>query len=698
MRSIAGGILKFRKTVLAAFLVLSAACALMMSGVTVNFKIENYLPDSTPSTIALRKVEKSFGNDVPNMRVFVPGLTVTEALKMKERLGEINGVRSVMWLDDVIDIRVPLAMADKKTADLWYKDGTALFLLCADELSQVSAVEAVRKMIGPGGLVSGMAVNMAATRDATMAEVGKITLFVVPLGIIILMLATESWLEPLLFLAVIGVAVILNEGTNIFLGAVSYVTRATSAILQLAVSMDYAVFLSHRYSYYRKENYGDEEAMKMAIAKSFPAIAASAFTTVLGFLALTLMRFKIGSDMGFVLAKGVLFSYISVTVLLPVLFIFLTRLLDKTRHRSYMPKFGGFSRLVIKLCRPLAAVVCLFLLPAFLAQNRNNFLYGSAGMHSEDSQIMRDSEAINDVFGKNVQMVLLVSDAETAGEAELTRELLKIGSVKSVVSYSNAVGQQVPFEFLRASRLSQFRTNGYSRLILDVATDDESDAAFLAVEQIRGKAQEYFPGKNYLVGQSVVNYDLKKTISADNIRVNSAAIIAIGLVILLTFRSLSLPVLLLLTIEGAIWINMSIPYFTGSSLNYIGFQIVSAVQLGATVDYGILYSQHYLDNRKSMPKREAAELSLKDTAGSILTTASILFASGEILGLVSSNGIISELGMILGRGAAISAGMVMFFLPALLISLDKFVMKSIFEIHKLPSMHNKSKGVKERTV
>jgi predicted RND superfamily exporter protein len=697
MRSIAGKILKYKKTVLIAFILLTSACALLMAGVTVNFNIEDYLPDSTPSTIALRQVEKSFGNDVPDMRVFVPGVTVTEALELKERLSEIKGVDSVMWLDDVFDVRIPLAIGDKKITELWYKDGTALFLLCTDELSQIETVEAVRKMIGPGGLVSGMAVNMAATRGATMDEVGKIALFVVPLGLIILMIATESWLEPLLFLAVIGVAILLNEGTNIFLGGISYVTRATSAILQLAVSMDYAIFLSHRYTGCRKEKTSDTEAMKTAMVKSFPAIAASAFTTVLGFLALTLMRFKIGSDMGFVLAKGVLLSYLSVTILLPVLCLLFTKLLDRTRHKSFMPKFSGFSRLVVKVCRPLAAVICLFLLPAFLAQDRNNFLYGSAGMHSEDSQIMRDSKAINDVFGENVQMVLLVNDGETAREAELTKELLNIGPVKSVVSYSNTVGQQVPFEFLQASRLSRFRVNGYSRLILDVATDDESDTAFLAVEQIRAKAQEYYPGRNYLVGQSVVNYDLKKTISADNIKVNTAAIIAIGLVILLTFHSLSLPVLLLLTIEGAIWINMSIPYFTGNSLNYMGYQIVSAVQLGATVDYGILYSQHYLDNRRIMPKREAAERSLRDTAGSILTTASILFASGEILGLISSNGIISELGLILGRGAAISAGMVMFFLPALLITFDKFVMTSIFEIHKLPENH-KPKGVKERTV
>ncbi|OQB24328.1 MAG: Membrane protein YdfJ [Firmicutes bacterium ADurb.Bin182] len=694
MRSIADRILKYRKTILIGFFMLCIASVFLMTGVRINYDLSEYLPDSTPSTLALEQMRKSFGSDLPNMRVIVPDLSIAQALELKNRLGEIEGIKSVLWLDDVTDIRIPLEMVDDDIKGAWYKDGAALFSICIRGEETGNTIKSVRDLIGPRGLVSGAAVNMEETRKTTMSEVAQIALFVIPIGFIILLIATDSWLEPVLFTLTIGVAILLNEGTNFFLREVSFVTRATGAILQLAVSMDYAVFLSHRYSQSRKEHNSDIEAMKHAMVKSFPAIASSAFTTVLGFLALTLMKFKLGPDMGIVLAKGILLSYVSVMVLLPVLCVFFTGLLDKTRHRSLMPKFSGFSKTVIKICRPLAIVICLLLLPAFLAQSRNDFLFGDAGMHSEESKVMREAKAISEIFGESMQMVLLVKEGEAAREALLAEELSKIDSVKDVVSYATTVGNHIPSEFLQAGVRNSFRSGGYSRFIVEVATNNESERAFTAVEQIRAKTQELYPNQYHLISESVINYDLKTTISSDNTRVNAAAIAAIGLVLLLTFRSLCLPLLLLLTIEGAIWINMSIPYFAGSSLNFVGYQIVSAVQLGATVDYGILFSQHYLDNRLSLNKAEAVQKSLADTSGTILTTASVLFASGQVLGIVSSNGIISELGVILGRGAAISAGMVMLFLPALLITFDSFILKTTFKIGRNP-FHKVLKG-KER--
>lgn len=283
---------------------------------------------------------------------------------------------------------------------------------------------------------------------------------------------------------------------------------------------------------------------------------------------------------------------------------------------------------------------------------------------------------VKGIFGEKQQMVLLVPEGDVIKEASLTKALKQIPNVTSVISYTSMVGSEIPPEFLSEEQLSQFQSGGYSRYIFYADTMEEGKDAFALVEAVREAASIHYKGTYHLLGQNVVNYDLKDTIVKDGPRVNGAAIIAIGLVLLLTFRNLTLPFILLLTIEGAVWINLGLPYFTGTSLNYVGFLIISTVQLGATVDYGILFAHQYMENRKIYEKKKAAEMAISDTAASILTPASILILASVTLGIVSSNGIISELGLMLGRGAAISSLMVLHFLPALLIIFDSAIQKS----------------------
>lgn len=676
MNRISEAILKHRRIVLFGFFVAALISFFLMPFVNINYTLSDYLPEDAPSTAAFAVLEQSFAEDIPNVSIYIKDVTIPEAVEYKTRLTAVSGVESVLWLDDVIDVYRPLEMADQETVEAWYKDGGALFSVTVDTGDVVNTVESLRQIVGDRGVMAGEAVNLAASQGTVMGEMPKIMLFVVPLVLVILLISTSSWFEPLLFLITIGIAILINEGTNIIMGEISFVTRATSAILQLAVSMDYAVFLLHSFARFRQEGIELKQAMRSAMVKSFSAIAASAATTVLGFLVLTLMRFKIGPDMGIVLAKGILISFVSVVALLPVLALTTTRLMDRTHHRSLLPSFEKTGRIVARICIPLAVAVVLLIVPGYLAQSSNQFIYGSSGMHSEDSQIKKEANAINEVFGESVQMVLLVPDGEPADEVALGNALEKVQDVKTVVSYGSMVGTQIPDEFLTSEQVEQFRSGGYSRLILYVGTSDEGEEAFRAVEAVRQTAQQYYGDQYYLIGQSVVNYDLKETITGDNQLVTLAAVIAIGVVLLITFRSLSIPLLLLLTIEGAIWINLSVPYFIGDSMNYIGYQIISAVQLGATVDYGILFAQHYMDNRKTMNKTESVRLAVAGTAASILTPAMILAIAGTALGIVSSNGIISQMGAILGRGAVISAAMVLLFLPALLIIFDRIIQKT----------------------
>jgi len=645
-------------------------------GVKVNYKLSDYLPVDAPSTVALRALEDSFEEGVPNLSVYVKDIDIPQALALKARLAECPGVQDVLWLDDVVDIYKPLEMADAASVEAWYKDGGALFAVTMSEDNIVANIQAVKELIGEGGIMAGEALNRAITTTSATAEVTRIVAFIVPLVLFILLVTSSSWYEPVLFMAAIGVAIVINEGTNIFLGEVSFVTRSVAAVMQLAVSMDYAVFLLHRFARFRGEGMDIREAMSEAMVRSFSSIAASCVTTVIGFAVLALMRFRIGPDMGIVLAKGVALSFFSVMVFLPALTMATAKFIDRTRHASLLPSFEGFGKLVVRICIPLAVIAVLLIVPGYLGQKNSEFIYGSSGINSADSQARKDADAISDVFGKSVQMVLLVPGDDIVRENRLGEALEEVEAVTSVVSYANMVGAPMPSEFLAPDQLARFRSGDYSRLILYVNTSEEGEDAFSAVDEIRATAEVYYPGAYHLVGVSAVNHDLKDTIVKDNQTVTVAVIVAIGITLLVTFRSLSIPLILLLAIQGATWINLSVPYFMGVTLNYVGYQIISSVQLGATVDYGILFVKHYLDNRRTLGKKDAVQRSIADTSSSILTPASILIIAGLMLGFISSNGIISQLGVTLGRGAALSTAMVLLVLPGLLLVFDTAIAKS----------------------
>ncbi|MGI6751685.1 MAG: efflux RND transporter permease subunit [Anaerovoracaceae bacterium] len=672
----ANRILKYKKSILIIIGMIAISSAAMMLNVQINYDLTDFLPENVPSSIALKELEESFTDDIPNLNVYIRGINLPNALIAKERLLNLSGVSSVLWLDDVADIYYPLSTIDHKTVSSWYRDEGALFLVSGDTDRSTEIVEQIKDSFGKDVTLSGPLLNQATIQTLTTGEVSKIIFYIVPLILLVLFISTSSWFEPLLFLITIGVAILINEGTNVFIGEISYVTQSTSAVLQLAVSMDYAVFLLHSFSRFREKGEMVEVAMKHAMRESAPAVAASATTTVFGFLALTLMKFKLGPNMGMVLAKGILFSFLSVMILLPILAVYSTRIMDKTHHSSFIPSFQGFSKVVLKICVPLSLIFMLIIIPNFMAQKNNSFIYGSSGIHNEDSQLWKDAEEINRLFGQKQQMVIILPDGDISKEKFLSDALKNLPLIDDVISYPLTVGIQVPTGFMPENQLKIFQSGDKKRIILYGNVSEEGEESFALVEEIRSICKDLYGNDYHLLGQCVVNYDLKDTIVKDGPLVNGAAIIAIGLVLLITFRNLILPFILLLTIEGAVWINLGMPYFIGSNLNYIGFLIISSVQLGATVDYGILFANNYMRMRKDQSSRDAARLTIKNTAASIITPAIILAIACLILWFVSTNGIISELGLMLGRGAIISATMVLLFLPALLIIFDKAIRKT----------------------
>jgi len=638
----------------------------------------DYLPETASSTKAIDVMEKEFEEDVANTRVMVRDVSIQEALVFKEKIAAVDGVSGVMWLDDVIDIRTPIEMADSDTVESYYKDEYALFTFEVEDGKEVEATDAIYDIIGKENALAGEALDTAISQKATGKETFNAAAILIPIIILILFLSTRSWIEPVFFLTAIGISILINLGTNIFVGEISFISQAVAPILQLAVSLDYAIFLLHSFEDYRKKTEQPEEAMKLAMKRSFAAITASAATTFFGFMALTFMNFEIGADLGLNLVKGILLSFLSVMIFLPALTIKFYHLIDKTKHKQLLPNKYNVGKYLLKLRIPVLVLVAMFIIPAFVAQGETNFLYGM-GEHPETTRAGEDTIEIEAVFGKYTPIVLLVPKGDLAREEQLAEDLQELNHVKSIISYTTTIGLAIPPEYLEDSAKEQFFSENYSRIILNTTLDTEGEAAFSLVEDMQEIANRYYGDEYYATGENVTLYDMKHIVEKDNTFVNLLTVITIAFVLLVTFRSLSFPIILLLTIQTSVWINLAVPYFTNDPLVYIGYLIISIVQLAATVDYAILFSEDYTNNRKEMSSLAAIKKTIDEKIFSIAVPASILSSVGFILWLTSSDPIISSIGILLGRGTLLAFTLVVFFLPALLVVFDRVIEKTTWK-------------------
>ena len=677
MERLVNGILKYKKSILVFFILATVISLFTSSMVNINYNIMDYLPEEAPSTKALDVMNEEYDKGAANVRVVLKDVSIVDALKYKEKIKKVDGVDDIQWLDDVVNIKEPLELQNQDTIESWYKNNEALFSITVNEDKEESAIDEIGEIIGENGMISGSAVNIVFEQETTEKELIKMMVILIPIILIILFLTTSSWFEPVLFLSTIGIAIIINSGTNLILGEISFVTKAAGSILQLAVSMDYSIFLLHRFSEFRNEGLAVKEAMKEAILKSVSSILSSGLTTVVGFAALIVMKFKIGPDMGFVMLKAICLSLISVLVLLPVLALYCYKLIDKTQHKSFMPKFNKFAKVSYKFRHISIILFLLLLIPCFLAQQNNSFSYGASEIYSDEStKIGHDTAAINKGFGKTNPLVLMVPKGDLVSERALCDELENIDKITSITSYAETVGITIPTEYVPDDTLSQLISDNYSRFIIVANVKVEGDETFALIDEIRNLAYKYYDDSYYFLGESVNTLDLKETIEDDNKKVNAISIIAIMIILLLTFKSLSLPIILGLVIEFSIWSNLTFNYFIGNDVFYIAYLIISSIQLGATIDYAILFTNRYIENRETMNKKEATQATISTTTVSILTSASILATAGIILGEISTNSIIAQLGILVGRGAILSLILVLFVLPALLMLLDKLIAKT----------------------
>jgi hypothetical protein len=504
------------------------------------------------------------------------------------------------------------------------------------------------------------------------------------------MLTTNSWVEPVLVLLGLCVAVVINAGTNLIFGEISFVTNAAGNILQLAVSLDYSVFLIQRFEECRQTQNDPEQAMEQALHLSASSILASGLTTVIGFLALVLMRYRIGADLGLALAKGIAISLITVFVFMPGWILTTFPLMDKTRHPSFVPSFRGFGQLVRKITLPLTCIFTLLIIPSYLASINNSYYFGSSHIFAEGTQIGDDTAAIKARFGKGDTYVLLVPRGDRSSEAAMSGELKNIDGVTGIISFVDNAGVQIPYEYLDADTLALLESDNYSRLVLSVAADYEGEETVQLITSIRAVAEKYYPDGYYLAGEGVSTKDLKDTVTQDMVKVNLLAVGAVFVILIFSLKnknekllhpgSLTLPLVLVLTIETAIWVNLSFPYYMDNSLFYIAYLIISSIQLGATVDYAILFTHRYKENRENLDKGESIVETISQVTVSVLTSGMTLTVVGFLLGFISSHELLSQLGFLLGRGTLCSQFAVLFVLPGYLYIFDRtFIGRSVKE-------------------
>ena len=524
--------------------------------------------------------------------------------------------------------------------------------------------------------MSGSAVSTAISTTATVSEVQLISVFAVLFVLVVLVLTTTSWVEPIIVLVGLGVAIAINKGTNLMFGEISFVTNAAGSILQLAVSLDYSVFLLHRFEECRQTNSDVKSAMVEALGKSTLSILSSGLTTVIGFLALVLMQFRLGPDLGLALAKGVAISLIIVFTFMPALILLVYRQIDRTKHRPFVPKLQSLGKWVSRLSMPLVILFALVIVPSYLASNANDYYYGASHIFNETTQLGADTLAIEKRFGQNDTYVLLLPQGDLATETKLSQALNELPQVKSIISYVDLAGAEIPLSYLDETTRAKLMSENYSRMVLSVNVPYEGEETFSVVETIRHIANQYYPDDYYLAGEGVSTYDLMKTISTDMTKVNLVAILAVFIVLVFSLKSVLLPIFLVLSIETAIWLNLAIPYFSDTPIFYIAYLIISSIQLGATVDYAILMTDRYRENRMQGSKKEAVIQTIMDVTVSILTSGSTLTVVGLLMGYISSNQLLGQLGLFIGRGAIFSLIIVLFVLPGILYLFDHFIIKS----------------------
>ena len=655
----------------------------------INYDLLSYLPNSLETVSGQDTMVDEFGMGAFSM-IVVEDMEKKDIVALKEKLKKVNHVEDVIWYDDAMDITVPTEMLpDKLREGLFNGNATMMIALFDNTTSADSTMDAITEMRGivkKQAFISGMSGVVTDIKNLAMAEMPIYVVVAAVLSLLILLLTMDSLVTPVIFLLGIGMAIVYNMGTNMVFGEISYITQALTAILQLGVTMDYSIFLLESYEANKVRYDGDKNrAMAHAISNTFTSVTSSSVTTIAGFAALCFMTFKLGMDLGLVMAKGVIIGVIVCLTVLPALILCFDKAIDKTTHKNLIPNLDGLSKKIVKGW-PVVLVLFLVLLgPAMYGNSNYEIYYDIAGALPQSLDSAVANKKLEEKFNMNSTHIVLMKNGMASKEkSEMLKKIEDVKGVKWALGIDSFKGVSIPSSMIPKKLESKLKSENYE--IAFVCSDykaatDEVNSQIADINKIVKK----YSKDSMVIGEAPLTKDLQDVTDIDLVNVNYVSVAAIFLIILITFKSILIPVILVMVIEFAIFLNMSVPFYTHESLPFVASIVIGTIQLGATVDYAILMTSRYHKERvvRRKSKKEAIDIAHKTSIKSIMISGMCLFASTFGVTMSSSIDMIKSICTLLSRGAVISTIVVILVLPAMLTVFDKWICKTTWDMRKI---------------
>lgn len=687
-------VVKFRIPIIILALILAVPSVLGIIGTRINYDMLDYLPDTMDTVVGQQKLMDDFGKGAFSF-IIVEDMPDKDVSALKQKIEKVDHVETVLWYDSLVDISVPKELLPEKIYNEFNtKNATMLAVFFNTSTSAditMDAVREIRSIAGKQCFVSGMSALVTDLKDLCEKEEPIYVAIAVVLAAVAMVVFLDGWLVPFVFLASIGLMILLNLGTNYFFGEVSYITKALSAVLQLAVTMDYSIFLWHSYNEEREHFDDHKKAMEVAISKTLTSVVGSSLTTVAGFAALCFMTFTLGRDLGIVMAKGVILGVIGCVTVLPSMILVLDKPLHATRHRPLLPDMNGLARGVVKIFPVFLIIFALLIVPSLYGyQKTNDEVYYDMGqcLPEDMEYVIANSKLSEDFNIASTHMILIDAKTDPKQVRNMCSEMEKVDGVKYVLGLESVIGPRVPEEVLPERLTKVLKSDNLELLLVNSSYKVASDKVNAQINELNTILKKY-DQNGMLIGEAPCMKDMIETTNHDFQVVNAVSIVAIFVIILLVERSISLPFILIAVIELAIFMNLGLPHYLGQSLPFIAPICISTIQLGATVDYAILMTTRYKAERIALkPKAQAVQIALATSIPSIIVSGMGLFAATFGVAIYSDIDIISSMCMLMARGAIISMLLVIFILPALLMLCDRLICATTLGMRHLKKQKN----------
>ena len=681
-------VVKHRILILIVVLVLMIPSVLGMAGTRINYDMLDYLPEDMETVIGQNELLEDFGKGAFSF-IIVEDMPAKDVAALKEKIEQVDHVETVLWYDSIADLSIPMELLPDKIYNEFNTENATMMAVFFDTSTSsditMDAIREIRQIAGKQCFVSGMSALVTDLKDLCEKEEPIYVGIAVLLACVAMLVFLDSWLVPFVFLASIGMMILLNLGTNYFMGEISYITKALSAVLQLAVTMDYSIFLWHSYNEQRTRCDDNKAAMAVAIKETLASVVGSSITTVAGFIALCFMSFTMGRDLGIVMAKGVLLGVLGCVTVLPALILVFDKPLRKTKHKSLIPNMGGFAKGVVRIFPVFIVIFALLIPPAYYGYSKTNdeVYYDMGQCLPEDMEyVIANSKLSEDFDIASTHMLLVDANLPAKSVRSMMKEMEQVDGVKYVLGLESVIGSRIPEEILPESITSILKNDKWELLLINSEYKVASDAVNDQISDLNTILKKY-DESGMLIGEAPCMKDMIETTSHDFQVVNAISILAIFIIIALVEKSLSLPFILISVIEVAIFINLGLPHYLGQSLPFIAPICISTIQLGATVDYAILMTTRYKAERiRGNGKKDAVLTALSTSIPSIIVSGMGLFAATFGVAIYSDIDIIGSMCMLMARGAIVSMLAVIFILPALLLLCDKIICATTWGMRK----------------